>query len=184
MNEDIVPDKVTYRSATPADAERIAALHVKVWRQTYSEIAPQPAVDALNEARRLAYWQERLAPRSSGTWTLIAAQKDWMLGFVCFGAATHQVFGDCGEIKHLYVDQSAQGCGVGRRLLELALGELADNNFDRAALAVVRANQSAKIFYQRMGGRTAGRFTDAGPIWRSVNDIYEWELPPLNSGQA
>jgi hypothetical protein len=51
---------LTIRHAIPADAAAIAHLHVEVWRETYRDLAPPEAYAALDEARRLASWQDML----------------------------------------------------------------------------------------------------------------------------
>ena len=43
------------------------------------------------------------------------------------------------------------------------------------ALGVVEGNQPAIDFYTKLGGRLAGSYTDAGPLWRSRNQIMVWD---------
>ena len=50
------------RQARPEDADAIAALHVKVWRETYRDLATPEAYAALTEDVRRERWRETLAP--------------------------------------------------------------------------------------------------------------------------
>ena len=45
---------------------------------------------------------------------------------------------------------------------------------------VVVGNAPAIAFYEALGGRKAGAYTDPGPMWRSENLFYVWDdLAPL-----
>ncbi|MBL4768526.1 MAG: GNAT family N-acetyltransferase [Rhodobacteraceae bacterium] len=175
-------DFVTIRIATSADTDTITRFHVQVWRKTYDGIAPQSAIDALDENHRRPGWHKTLGTPKPHQRTLIAVQRDRIVGFVSFGPTTSQ----SGEIKHLYVDPLAKRMGIGADLLSRALISLGDAGFMRATLAVVLENKPAQAFYQAQGGTVTGQSRDAGPLWKSNNLIFEWALsqtcpvdPPL-----
>lgn len=50
------------RMAQIADLVAVVAFHVRLWRDTYSAMAPKEAIDALDEARRYPIWQAALTP--------------------------------------------------------------------------------------------------------------------------
>jgi hypothetical protein len=52
------------------------------------------------------------------------------------------------------------------------------------ALGVVDGNDRAVAFYQHLGGRRIGRYTDAGPVWRSDNLAYAWDDLAALAGRA
>ncbi|WP_319498304.1 GNAT family N-acetyltransferase [uncultured Cohaesibacter sp.] len=164
------------RPANSADLDAVVAFHVRLWRETYRTMAPEAAYDALDEARRRPSWQATLSQPKPGQQTWIAERQGEIVGLIAFGPASHEVFKDAGEIKHLYVDSKARRTGLGRTLAALAFAELAKAEFDRAALAVVRDNHTAIHFYEAMGGRKIGTYTDPGPMWRSENLVYGWEI--------
>ncbi|MEJ2034881.1 MAG: GNAT family N-acetyltransferase [Maritimibacter sp.] len=166
------------RRAGPADAEGLAHLHVAVWRQTYAALAPAEALEMLDEANRLPGWQAALAPdapKSAGG-TLIAELDGRAVGFVRYGPASQPELGDAGEVKHLYVLPDYARRGIGQRLLSEAFAGLRAMGFEVAVLAVVAGNDAALGFYQAQGAERAGRFVDAGPLWRSDNLILRWAL--------
>ena len=53
--------------------------------------------------------------------------------------------------------------------------QLADWGYGGCALAVVVGNAPAMLFYERLGGRRAGGFTDPGPLWPSDNIVFVWD---------
>ena len=55
------PDDIEIRTATAEEAVEIARFHVKIWRETYKDMAPEEAVRVLNEDRRLPGWIETLS---------------------------------------------------------------------------------------------------------------------------
>jgi ribosomal protein S18 acetylase RimI-like enzyme len=78
------------------------------------------------------------------------------------------------EIKHLFIDPYLQGQG----LLQTAFEHLADDGFKTTDLAVTKDNTSAIGFYHAQGGTITGQRTNAGPIWKSLDLIFTWDLPP------
>jgi ribosomal protein S18 acetylase RimI-like enzyme len=164
---------VSLRIATPADAETIAPLHLEIWRDIYRDLAPPAVFDAMTLAVRLERWHGILA---DPTRTTVLAEVDGALaGFGLCGPPSHPIFGERGEIKNLFVGNSFARRGLGRRLT----GEMARTLLDRGhagiGLAVVVGNTQAIAFYESLGGRKAGAYTDPGPLWRSDNLFYVWD---------
>ena len=61
-----------------------------------------------------------------------------------------------GEIGMLYVAPDHIGTGLGRRLMEGALGGLRGAGYDRATLWVLEANARGRGFYDHVGWRPDG----------------------------
>ncbi|AYG59399.1 GNAT family N-acetyltransferase [Rhizobium jaguaris] len=163
------------RPATVADATAIAELHVAVWRDTYRELAPIEAFRALDAARRQARWTAALAEPGHHQLVLVAEQGDRLVGIGAVGAPSQAAFEGRGEIRSLYVDPAIKRQGLGRRLMAKLAEHLAGLHYPGAALGVVVGNDPAIAFYQSLGGRMIGRYTDPGPIWRSDNIIIAWD---------
>lgn len=170
-----------------ADAPALAALHVAVWRRTYGDLAPAGAFTALDEPMRLRRWTEVLSDPSRCWGALLAEEDGALAGLGLCGAPGEAALGDRGEVKLLYIDPGRARRGLGRRLLGAMAGLLLARGYRGLALGVVAGNAPAIGFYEAMGGRRTGRYTDPGPVWRSDNFIYAWDdLPALiaNSGQT
>jgi ribosomal protein S18 acetylase RimI-like enzyme len=166
---------VNIRAATADDSDRIADLHVTVWRATYRDLAPAAAFAALDQALRRRRWAEHFASPAPGTAVLVAERDGAMLGFGYAGPATLPALGPRGEFKSLYVSTAHQGHGAGRRLMAAMARHLQSVGFSSGALGVVRGNHPAIEFYRRLGGRHAGDYLDPGPVWRSDNLVYVWD---------
>jgi len=126
---------LTIRRATPADARRIAEVHVASWQVGYKELVPDWYLARQSVDKRQAQWDEILA--GDGSTVLVAGEID---GFVAFEPAT-------GEIPVLYVAPAKVGQGVGTALLEAAHDELQGDT----ALWVFAGNERALRFYARHG---------------------------------
>nr|WP_238485725.1 GNAT family N-acetyltransferase [Rahnella ecdela] len=181
---DAVP-ACTLRIAEPKDIDSLARLHVAIWRDTYHELAPPEAFAALDVPRRKSFWQDKFAHPAAGQGIFIAEVDGELAGFSLASASSNPEFGEMAEIKFLYVSPVFKRQGIGRLLIAKAAAHLAEEGFKSAGLGVVEGNASAIGFYSALGGREAGRYTDAGPLWRSPNIIYAWPditvLSALNS---
>ncbi len=163
------------RAARPEDADAIAALHVRVWRETYRDLATPEAYAALTEEVRRERWREALATQPVRHQTLVAEQQGRIVAFGSACAPTEPLFGDRGEVRWLHVDGEFSRRGLGRRLMSALAGQLRDWDYRGCALAVVEGNQPAIDFYDRLGGRRVGAFVDPGPLWRSSNLVFVWD---------
>jgi len=166
---------LTIRDARASDAAELARLHVAVWRETYRELAPAEAFAALDEARRLAFWQDKFAHPAGRQCVLLAEINGQLAGFALASESGNPQFGAMAEIKLLYVDRQFARQGIGRCLLTEIAQRLKKHGFTGAGLGVVVGNTPAIHFYTALGGKEAGRYTDSGPLWLSENMIYAWE---------
>lgn len=163
------------RDARASDAAELARLHVAVWRETYRELAPQEAFLALDETRRLAFWQDKFDHPAPRQFALLAEIDGQLVGFTLASESSNPQFGDKAEIKLLYVDRQFARQGIGRCLLTEISQRLKKRGFNGVGLGVVVGNTPAINFYAALGGKEAGRYTDSGPLWLSDNIIYAWE---------
>jgi ribosomal protein S18 acetylase RimI-like enzyme len=167
--------EINIRPALPGDAAAIACLHLAVWRETYRELASAEAFRIMDEAFRRVRWTAVLSEPGRDQLVLLAEQNGRLVGIGAAGAPSLAIFEGRGEIRSLYVDPAVKRQGIGRRLMRELARHLAALNYPGAALGVVVGNDPAMAFYQLMGGRMAGRYTDPGPIWRSDNIVFAWD---------
>jgi GNAT superfamily N-acetyltransferase len=173
------------RPAGPADASAIAALHAAVWHATYRHLATPAAIAALTAAHRLKHWQAVLATDDPQAVTLVAESDGGIVGFVRAAPSQEPLFGGRCEVKYLYVDSTQARHGIGRLLLTRVAQLLQQRGHRTLALGVVDGNAPAIKFYEALGGRLIGRYTDPGPLWRSDNLLYAWDdLAILTGGKS
>jgi len=172
---------ISIRSANLDDAQAIADFHVKVWRQTYRDLAPVESYAVLDEAYRGKRWTKTLSSPEPGQLVLVARNGSRIVGIGAAGHPSHPIFAGRGEIKFLYIDPDFRRRGVGRALLSRLATHLKQMQFPGAALSVVKGNDAALAFYTALKGRLVGEFIDPGPVWRSDNLVLVWDdLQSLN----
>ncbi|MBE3009160.1 hypothetical protein IL992_08125 [Microbispora sp. NEAU-D428] len=64
------------RRAEPADAEAIAAVHVRSWQAAYPGLMPQAYLDGLTPATRLPVWNRLLGESSPPRTEVLVAEAD------------------------------------------------------------------------------------------------------------
>lgn len=166
---------VVIRPARPADGQAIASLHFRMWCETYRNLAPEDAQRVLTEPVRVSRWQDMLAKDGSGHTILVAEADNRLAGFGAAGPSSHEAFQGRAEVKFLYVDRAFKRRGIGRILLTALARDLVGFGYRAMALGVVVGNDPAVAFYESMGGRRVGTYTDPGPVWRSENFVYAWD---------
>ena len=142
------PAAPALRPARPDDADRIAVIWHRGWRDGHEGNVP----DTLLPHRLFAHFRDRVPPRIAAT--TVAEVDGEVAGFVT-------VKDD--EVEQVYVIAAARGGRVARALLAHAEGVIAER-FDRAWLAVVAGNRRARRFYEKSGWTDAGPFDYAAEI--------------------
>lgn len=131
-----------------ADAEELASVHVRAWREAYGELLPGHFYDDVARESRQVMWSGLLSEQDAGERVRVARRDGRIVGFVARGpAAAHQ--GHPPErdeqLYALYVLSSCYGHGVGQALLDQALSERP------AQLWVAKDNTRARRFYEKNG---------------------------------
>jgi GNAT superfamily N-acetyltransferase len=129
------------RAATPEDAEAIAAIWARGWRDGHEGFVPA----ALSAYRSLDDFRRLVPPRIARTTVAIADGN--VVGFTTLAGTD--------EIEQVYVAESARGSGVAAALLAHGEATIA-TRAPRAWLAVVAGNLRARRFYERCGWGDAG----------------------------
>ncbi|TQJ69395.1 ribosomal protein S18 acetylase RimI-like enzyme [Arthrobacter sp. SLBN-100] len=158
------------RPAAPGDVEGLAEVHVRCWQETYQGMLSQEFLAAQNSGTRLPLWRHLLeSAEPAEAW--VASDGGTLVGFAGIrrepGAASHSFeppsSGDL-ELWGLYLLASHQGLGLGRRLLEAALGD------EPASLWVAAHNAPAISFYRHFGFAPDGA-ADVIPEWENLREI-------------
>lgn len=142
------------RPARPGDATAIRRIHVDTWRDTYAGILPDSyLVNRIRAGARQATWRIGAGGRSGPSETTLVVELDLQVeGFVAFGPARHTRDQQVGEIYALYVAPDAQGQGLGRGLVAVALQRMFAAGSSRVDVEVLAANPS-RHFYTAIGAR-------------------------------
>jgi GNAT superfamily N-acetyltransferase len=148
------------RKAKPTDAMAIATVYVRSWQAAYPGLVPQSFLDSLTPEGQLGQWQMILASPLSpvGGALVLVTDEDRIVGFASFGASRDDNIEDerVGEVMTLYLDPSVWHRGVGAKLLNESVEELARDGYRLAILWVLETNARARDFYEHMGWRRDG----------------------------
>ena len=159
------------RRAARADVERLAEVHVRCWQETYRGMLSEGFLASQTPDNRLPLWRH-LLDRAEPAEAWVACDDGVIVGFagirrVPSGGSWHASgppsSGDL-ELWGLYLLASHQGLGLGRRLLEEALGDSA------ASLWVAAENGRAIGFYSHFGFAPDGA-ADVIPDWENLREI-------------
>ncbi len=165
---------IRLRPAAPADARAIARIHVETWRTTYPGMLPDKALIDMTVDNKARSWRHALAqPGAAGAILLAEMPGDGAIGFASAGNNRHANLPFAGEVQTLYVLPDWQNQGIGRQLLNGCFAALRGRGLASAVVWVL-ADNPARFFYERMGGRRAGERDET--LWgTSLHEIaYGW----------
>jgi len=138
------------REATLDDAAAIARVHVSSWRSTYRGMLPADFLASLSENGYAERWKRVIAEGTSKVY--VAEDGTDVVGFASGGRERAGETGYEGEIYAIYVLDSAQRRGFGRELVRATVAGLRELGLGDMIIWVLRDNQPARAFYERLGG--------------------------------
>lgn len=139
------------RDAKREDAPAIAKVHVDTWRTTYKGVVPDEYLAQISYERRLAMWQSILSRPNEKEHLLILEHEGVVIGFVSAGAMRDGEDPKAGEVFAVYILESFQGQGQGRKLIEASLSRLKAAGFQTMTLWALEENEACG-FYTHCGG--------------------------------
>lgn len=179
---------VLVREATALDAEAIARVRVLSWQGAYRGIIDDSVLDAMSIESDRDRWLRRLSPGSGepGFTRVAADERGRVVGFAAAGPARARGAPQqprVGELYLLYLVPAAQRRGLGTRLVRSAARGLDARGLHAMVVWVLERNASARRFYERLGGREAGRRDTSVGMQRLTEVMYAWEsIGPLLQG--
>jgi ribosomal protein S18 acetylase RimI-like enzyme len=167
-------------TATAADAEAIAQLHLASWRATYRGIFTEAFLDgpgALEDRR--SQWRRRLADDFPARRQVFVARGEdgALLGFACVLPDAEPEAGVL--LDNLHVRPASKGQGLGRQLLQASRAWAAMvEPATPLVLYVFERNVAAVGFYEHLGGTVVARRVTSHPAAEGHVELrYAW--PPL-----
>lgn len=163
------------RNAQVEDAHDLAYVHVSSWQTTYRGIMPDEIFDKLTVENRAKFWARVIEEDRENEALLLAEDATKILGFVSGGKAREDaVEGYDGELYAIYLLQSVQGKGIGRKLIEAFAEQMHQKGYQSMILWVLADNPESRGFYEHMGGKVVaeGTYEIAGATLKTV--AYGW----------
>jgi len=171
-----------YRQAERGDAEPVALLHARSWRENYRGAFSDAFLDGDLPGERLRVWSERLGDPPGNQFVQLAVDGAGLRGFVCAYGGQDPQWGSF--IDNLHVAGAWKRSGIGSSLMRQAGAWLSRNHPGLAIyLWVLESNSAARRFYEHLGAHDAGvatMETHGGAIVRSCR--YTWPDAALLSG--
>lgn len=181
---------------TEDDIDAVATVRVRGWQTAYVGLMPQTYLDAMSVSEDAARRREFFARGLGDVINLVAegpmagdrgtggrsggGTGGEVVGWACCGPYRDQDLpsGDA-EVYALYVLPERIGTGIGRALLAEMLRRLAEREFPRVRLWVVRGNERAERFYARAGFAPDGGEESYDVDGAQVPEVrYALTLPP------
>jgi ribosomal protein S18 acetylase RimI-like enzyme len=170
----VSPPAAAVRTAGPDDAERLALVGRATFLETFAGVLDADAI--------LGHCERQHAPDLYAAWLGDGRSRLWLAEAETGGAPVgYAVLAPAelprpeptqadAELKRIYLLGRFQGGGLGRRLMEAALGAAREDGYARLLLGVYAGNAPALAFYRRSGFEVVGerRFT-VGP--RTYEDL-------------
>jgi ribosomal protein S18 acetylase RimI-like enzyme len=158
----------------PADAEGLAQAHVTSWRETYRGLLPDTYLARMSQAAHARRFAHLLMHPGPDDVTLAVADRWEIIGYAQGGPSRRRMPGEA-EIATLYLVRSAQGRGLGRRLLADTTRALAARGAQSLVISVLRDNTGARGFYEHLGGEAEPARLEPGPGGAMLYEVaYRW----------
>lgn len=146
---------IEYRQAQLGDAEAVALLHARSWRENYRGSFTDVFLDGDLPAERLRVWRERLGDPPGNQFVRLAVDGENLGGFVCAYGGHDPEWGSF--IDNIHVARASKRSGIGASLMRQTGAWLSLHHPGIGIyLWVLEANASARRFYERLGAQNAG----------------------------
>jgi L-amino acid N-acyltransferase YncA len=157
------------RSATGADASRIAEIYAPYVRDT-------PASFEIDPPRT----QEMLGRIGAGARTypwLVAEDGAAVVGYAYGGEFRRRAAYRWSAEVSVYIDMNRRSRGAGRALMNRLLDELRAGDFANAFAGVTLPNPASVRLFESLGFEPIGVFRNVGYKFGAWHDVGWWQLP-------
>ncbi|MGH3657577.1 MAG: GNAT family N-acetyltransferase [Micromonosporaceae bacterium] len=165
--------EVVVRSAVDSDLPAVTDLYNHYVAATTSTFDLEPVSV---EARR--DWFGHYSPVGRHR-LLLAVDGDDLLGYATSSSFRDRAAYASSVETSVYLDPSAQGCGIGSRLYDRLLAELAEEDVHRAYAGIALPNDASVALHLRFGFHHVGTYSEVGRKLGRWVDVawYEREMP-------
>jgi ribosomal protein S18 acetylase RimI-like enzyme len=161
------------RRADAADAAALALITERTFTETFGHLyPPEDLAEYVSRHCTRESCRKLLDDPKVGAW-LVGAEDAAPVGYATAGACKLPVENrepHAGEIRQLYVLATHQNQRLGARLLDTALGWLAEQNFSPLYIGVWSENYGAQRFYGRYGFKKVGEY--GFPVGKTVDHEF------------
>lgn len=152
------------RTALPTEAQELALLGERLWRETYAGLIPSSNLE-LHLAGTFGLVQQTGELVDPANWTLVVEAEGGLRGYALLRAHGPEVataavpFERPLEVARFYVDRTLHGRGAAQALMAEVLARAAAAGHDGVWLQVWEQNPRAIRFYAKAGFQDVGEAT-------------------------
>ena len=167
-----------FRNATSGDYQKIAALHIKSWREHYRGIFDEAYFGEAIENDRLRVWKERFSKDNPLRKVIIVEDQNELVAFACTFLDHHPQKGAL--LDNLHVRSDYHGRGLGLQLMQQSFDWLKSKRPEQLLyLSVLRLNAKSKQFYLNVGGIITDTHLEKSQAGNDVEvDVLHWYKRP------
>jgi len=142
---------ITIRKALPEDALKLTTIHDACWQSAYSGIIPHEyLMDRISrQEQRVINIKNFLADPNCGMYCVEINNK--IIGRLAFAKCEDSDKQKAGEIGSIYLLEEFWNKGYGKEMLDFALTNLRNMEFNEIILWVLEENTRARKFYEKHG---------------------------------
>lgn len=174
----------TIRRAASADAEAIANIHVKSWKNTYTDLVDEEDLSNMTYENRRTLWEAVLQMQRKEQCTFVIMNEKDIVGFVSGGPERTKRFDYDSEIYTIYLLPEYQRKGLGAMLLKAFVEEMKVHGYESLLVWVLTQNPSSR-FYERYDAKPVGEeettigegtYQETAYGWESINELLvKWK---------
>ena len=156
------------RPAEPRDAEAIARIYNQGIEERVATLETEPR--SVEERRQ---WLAMRGPRHP---VIVLERAGEVVGWGSLNPFNPRACYDQVADFSVYVERSARGSGVGRRMLEHLIRQARTLGYHKLVLAALAHNAAGTALYTRVGFRTVGTYCEQGMLDGAWVDVLLMEL--------
>ncbi|MEN1970456.1 GNAT family N-acetyltransferase [Lentibacillus sp. N15] len=163
------------RKAVYTDAEVIATIHVKSWKNIYTDLVDEKDLSNTTFENRKILWQTVLRMQKKQQWTFVLMDKaKQVIGFISGGPERTRRFQYDGEIYTIYLLPEYQRKGLGSMLLKALVEEIKQYGYQSLLVWVLTQNPSSR-FYEKYAAKPVGKEETTIGEGTYQETAYGWE---------
>ncbi|WP_078379269.1 GNAT family N-acetyltransferase [Sutcliffiella halmapala] len=176
------------RLAKPGDAPSIAKVHVDSWKTTYKGLIADSYLEELSYENRARMWAAAIERGFEKSCIFVAEVDGEIVGFANGGMERTQKYGIDGELFAIYLLQSYQKKGIGKKLCTTVAEFLHNKNY-QSMLVWVLANNPSRAFYHSLHPEEIGveqiqigdqSFQEIAYAWKNLKSLLHQKMESKN----
>jgi len=168
------------REVKPQEVLDTARIYIDCWQRDYREVVPEEMLNNMSleqEAEECSQW---LYGNEDLTLLYVAMDDSKMAGYIAASPNTEHPLEYEMEINGLFVERQYRGRGIGLRLMNYMMKELAKRGFAKVLLYNFKDTKS-NGFYKSLGGRVVSQQIQRPGGREAVVDIFGWDVAELQN---